>query len=40
MFGPYRHGEIPDSDDARRYVAGIIRQVKWKASVALRLRHH
>src|SRR5437867_10108353 len=28
MFGPYHDGEVPDSDDARRYVAGIIRQVK------------
>jgi LmbE family N-acetylglucosaminyl deacetylase len=28
MFGPYHDGEIPDSDDARRYVAGIIRQAR------------
>ena len=27
-FGPYRDGEIPDTDEARRYVASVIRQVK------------
>lgn len=28
IFGPYRDGEIPNSDDARRYVADAIRQVR------------
>ncbi len=28
LFGPYRDGEIPDTDEARRYVADVIRQVK------------
>lgn len=28
LFGPYRDGEIPDNDEARRYVAGVIRQVR------------
>lgn len=40
MFGPYRDGEIPNDDAARRYVADVIRQVKptqlfthWKESL-------
>ena len=40
MFGPYRDGELPDNDEARRYVATVIRQVKpaviithWKNSI-------
>ncbi len=40
IFGPYHDGEIPNDDDARRYVAGIIRQVRptlvithWRASL-------
>ena len=40
IFGPYKDGEIPDSEQARRYVAEIIRQVKpeylfahWKNSL-------
>jgi LmbE family N-acetylglucosaminyl deacetylase len=28
LFGPYRDGELPDDDETRRYVAGIIRQVR------------
>ena len=39
MFGPYKDGEIPNSDAARRYVADVMRQVKptmvithWKES--------
>jgi LmbE family N-acetylglucosaminyl deacetylase len=28
IFGPYRDGELPNSEEARRYVAEIIRQVK------------
>ena len=28
MFGPYRDGELPDDDAARRYVADVIRSVK------------
>ncbi|HUP48407.1 MAG TPA: PIG-L family deacetylase [Thermoanaerobaculia bacterium] len=27
-FGPYRDGELPDDEQARRYVAGIIREVR------------
>jgi LmbE family N-acetylglucosaminyl deacetylase len=40
IFGPYRDGEIPDTEEARRYVAGVIRKVRpthvlthWKNSV-------
>lgn len=40
MFGPYRDGEIPNNDAARRYVADVMRQVKpthlithWKESL-------
>src|SRR5512146_1492695 len=40
IFGPYKDGELPDSDEARRYVADVIRQVKpshiithWKNSI-------
>jgi len=28
MFAPYRDGEIPDDNEARRYVADVIRQVQ------------
>jgi LmbE family N-acetylglucosaminyl deacetylase len=28
LFGPYRDGELPDDDGARRYVADVIRAVK------------
>jgi LmbE family N-acetylglucosaminyl deacetylase len=28
MFAPYRDGELPDNDEARRYVADVIRQVQ------------
>lgn len=28
MFGPWRDGELPDDDAARRFVAGVIRQVR------------
>jgi len=40
IFGPYRDGEIPNTDEARRWVADLIRQVKpthifthWKKSI-------
>lgn len=40
IFGPYRDGELPNSDEARRYVAEIIREVKptliithWRNSI-------
>ena len=40
MFGPYRDGEIPNDEAARRYLAGVIRQVRptliithWKTSI-------
>jgi LmbE family N-acetylglucosaminyl deacetylase len=40
LFGPYRDGEVPDSDEARRYVAGVIRRVRpthlithWRHSI-------
>jgi LmbE family N-acetylglucosaminyl deacetylase len=40
IFGPYHDGEIPNDDAARRYVAGVIRQVRptlvithWKSSM-------
>jgi LmbE family N-acetylglucosaminyl deacetylase len=28
IFAPYRDGELPDTEDVRRYVADVIRQVK------------
>lgn len=28
MFGPYRDGELPNDEEARRYVARVIRQVR------------
>ncbi|MBM3907702.1 MAG: PIG-L family deacetylase [Gemmatimonadetes bacterium] len=40
IFGPYKDGEIPNDESARRYVAGVMRQVKptmvlthWKESL-------
>lgn len=40
IFGPYRDGELPDDNDARRYVADVIRQVQpavvithWRESI-------
>ncbi len=40
LFGPYKDGEIPDDEAARRYVADAIRQVRpthiithWKSSI-------
>jgi LmbE family N-acetylglucosaminyl deacetylase len=40
LFGPYRDGELPDSEDARRFVADSIRQLQpsyiithWKNSI-------
>ena len=40
LFGPYRDGELPVSDEARLFVAGVIRQVKpthiithWRTSI-------
>jgi len=40
LFGPYKDGELPNSEEARRYVADTIRQVKpthliahWKNSL-------
>jgi len=40
VFGPYRDGELPDDEAARRYVADVIRQVKpthvithWRESI-------
>ena len=40
VFGPYRDGELPNDDAARRYVAGVIRQVRptyiithWRESI-------
>jgi LmbE family N-acetylglucosaminyl deacetylase len=40
IFGPYRDGEIPNDEAARRYVANVIRQVKpsfiithWQKSI-------
>jgi LmbE family N-acetylglucosaminyl deacetylase len=40
IFGPYRDGEIPNDEEARRYVADVIRQVKptniithWRKSI-------
>ncbi len=40
IFGPYRDGELPNTEEARRYVADVIRNVKpthivthWRASI-------
>ena len=40
IFGPYRDGELPNSEEARRYVAEVIREVKptlvithWRTSI-------
>jgi LmbE family N-acetylglucosaminyl deacetylase len=40
MFGPFRDGEVPDDEAARRYVADVIRQVRptlimthWRESI-------
>lgn len=40
MFAPYRDGELPDNEEARRYVANVMRQVKpalvithWRNSI-------
>lgn len=40
LFGPFEDGEVPNSDDARRYVADVIRQVRptlvithWRESI-------
>lgn len=40
LFGPYRDGQLPDDDAARRYVADVIRSVKptfvithWRESI-------
>ncbi|HJU68431.1 MAG TPA: PIG-L family deacetylase [Gemmatimonadaceae bacterium] len=40
IFAPYRDGEVPDTDEARRYVADVIRQTKptlvithWRESI-------
>jgi LmbE family N-acetylglucosaminyl deacetylase len=40
LFGPYRDGELPDNEEVRRYVAGVIRRVRpdyvfthWKRSM-------
>ncbi len=40
LFGPYHDGELPNSEEARRYVAGVIRTIKpayvithWKNSL-------
>jgi N-acetylglucosamine malate deacetylase 1 len=40
LFGPYRDGELPNTDEARRYVADVIRQVQptliithWRESI-------
>lgn len=40
LFGPYRDGELPNTEEARRYVADVIRQVKpthiithWRTSI-------
>jgi len=39
-FGPYRDGELPDNEEARRYVADVIREIKpthivthWRHSI-------
>lgn len=40
IFGPYKDGELPNNDEARRYVAEVIREVKptlvithWRTSI-------
>jgi LmbE family N-acetylglucosaminyl deacetylase len=40
IFGPYKDGELPNNEEARRYVAGIIRRIKpayvlthWKSGL-------
>jgi LmbE family N-acetylglucosaminyl deacetylase len=40
LFGPYRDGQLPNTEEARRHVAGIIRQIKpnyifthWEKSI-------
>lgn len=40
IFGPYRDGEVPDDEEARRYVADVIRRVRpthvvthWERSI-------
>jgi LmbE family N-acetylglucosaminyl deacetylase len=40
LFGPFRDGEVPNNEDARRYVADVIRQVRptlvithWRESI-------
>ncbi|MBI4873084.1 MAG: PIG-L family deacetylase [Acidobacteria bacterium] len=40
IFGPFKDGEVPNNDEARRWVAGLIRQVKpthifthWRAGI-------
>jgi LmbE family N-acetylglucosaminyl deacetylase len=40
IFGPYKDGELPNNDEARRYVAEVIREVKptlvithWRSSI-------
>lgn len=40
MFGPFRDGEVPNNEDARRFVADVIRQVRptlvithWRESI-------
>ena len=40
IFGPYRDGEVPNTEEARRYVANVIRRVKpsivfthWRESI-------
>ena len=40
LFGPFQDGEVPNSEDARRYVADVIRQVRpsliithWRESI-------
>lgn len=40
MFAPYKDGKLPDTEDVRRYVADVIRQVKpthiithWRTSI-------
>lgn len=40
IFGPYKDGELPNSEEARHYVADVMRQVKpthivthWRASI-------
>jgi LmbE family N-acetylglucosaminyl deacetylase len=40
LFGPYRDGELPNTEETRRYVADVIRQVQpthiithWRESI-------